>query len=268
MFQSKSFSFAIAVAVLVATAFAGTSQATQIPIPVTGFTQNMILGASETWPGTLTATMDAGTPVSNNANTWYAIGQNQNVGATLTGLPSGTVTSAFDPTTTLTLQPAGVNNTVLIDGGHTSDTLTLTHPGNYSTLSLFGSTGGGTNVVDYTLHFGGGSTQSGSVTFSDWFNGSNAAVIANGRISSTGYDSVNGGNPQIYQVNVPFTFTNGLQLLSISLTQDTNPNNHNSGHTAIFALSGAQGAPEPSTFVLAGLGTVGLLLAARRRRRA
>lgn len=242
------------------TGIAATSQANQVPIAVAGYTQNMILGVGETFPGMLTATMDGGTGLG--GNTWYALGQN--TGAPTTGLPSGTVTSQSDATTTLNLQPAGTSNALLIDGANTSGNFVVLTPGYYSTLSVFGSTGNGANVVDYTLHFLNAPAISGTLTFGDWFGGANVAVDANGRINSGGYDSVGSGNPNIYQVNIPFTYT-GQELSSISFAQDPNNgsgSNGGGGHTAIFALSGT--TPEPASLGLLVLGGIGVL--ARRRR--
>ena len=88
--------------------------------------------------------------------------------------------------------------------------------------------------MNYTLNFAGGSTQSGSLNFSDWFNNPNPAYTANGRINSGGYDSVNSGNPSIYELPIPITFTAGLTLDSVTFTYASGPAN-----TGIFAISGA-----------------------------
>lgn len=244
----------------------GLADGGQMPIAVSGFDQNMIVGVGQTFSGSgITATMDGGTGLG--GNTWYALGQNPD--AATTGLPPGTITSASDATIQLSLQPAGGDNAVLINAGNTTGLLTLTSPAVYSALTLFGSTGNGANTVDYTLNFAGGSTQSGSVSFGDWFGGSPVAVDANGRISNTGYDAVNSGNPNIYEV--PITFAPGLALDSISLTQDpTNGSGSGggNGNTAIFALSGTPNpTPEPGSIILLVIGAAGLSVAGRRCRR-
>ena len=168
------------------------------PIAVTGWTENMIVGVGQTFANAgLTATMDNGANVGAGGNTWYALGQN--TGSPSTGLPLAVQTaSQFDPTTSFSLQPAGQNNAILINGSQvTTGTLTLTTPANYAKLEVFGSSGGGANVVNYTLNFAGGSTQSGSLTFNDWFGGdaSPTAYNAGGRINAGGYDSVGGAIP-------------------------------------------------------------------------
>ncbi len=154
---------------------------------------------------------------------------------------------------------------MLINSSSPTGIITLNTPEYLSTLSLFGSTGGGTNTVNYTLHFAGGSTQTGSLTFPDWFNNSPVAIAASGRVNENGFDSVGGGNPNVYQENIAFTYT-GLALDSISFSDAAG----GGGNTAIMALSGTflGEVPEPSSVVaLCGLGAMGLFFVARRRRK-
>jgi hypothetical protein len=250
---------------IAAFAFAVPATATQIPIPVAGFNQDVVVSATDTYPAGVTATMDSGVGAT-TGNTWYGVGFNAL--APTTGLPIGPVTSESDPNTTLQLAPFGSgnvtsSNAVFLDAGNTTGALALSTPAVYSTLSLFGSTGNGTNIVNYTLNFADSSTQSGTLSFPDWFGNSPVAIDANGRVDQSGPEDVNSGNPNIYQENISFTPT-GAALDSISLSYNSGP-----GNTAIFALSGTPVAvPEPASLVLFAIGAVGLLSIGHRRRAA
>ena len=111
------------------------------------------------------------------------------------------------------------------------------------------------------------------VTFPDWFNNGPVAIDANGRINgNNSYDSVNGGNPNVYQENLgSITSTSGLT--SITLSYDTTPGRNGGGHTDIVALSGTfvGQVPEPSSIIalvgLIGMGCIGLVVRHNNRRR-
>jgi hypothetical protein len=232
------------------------ARAAQIPIGTTGYNQDFIVGVGETFPAGATGLIDNGAPAT-TGNTWYGVGQN--VSAPTTGLPVLPYVSESDANTTLLLKPSNVSNTLLIDSTHTTGTLTLTSPAAYSTLSTFASTGNGTNTLSYVFHYSDSSTHAGSASVSagDWFNGSNVAVTANGRINEGGYDNVNAGNPRLYQINLDNPDSTRI-LTSVDFTLASG-----GGHTGILALSGAL-VPEPTSLGFIGLGLLGLM--GRRRK--
>ena len=227
------------------------AQITQTPISVTGFDQNMIVGIGQTYGNSgITATMDRRNQ-RRRGRKYVVSGRSEHrrsIDRTDVGhadyQPKRPDVAAFDP--------ARRRKQRGLDRSRGRDRrVTLTTAASYSTLELFGSTGGGTNTVDYTLNFAGGSTQSGSVSFQDWFNGGpTVAVDASGRINSGGYDAVGSTNPSIYEVPLAFTYTPGLILDSITLTQDVN----SGGHTAIFGVSGMSAAPTVTWTGTAGTG--------------
>jgi len=244
----------------IATMIAGAARAEIVPIAVTGFTQDMVVGPGETFAGGITATMDGGTTLE--GATWYSLGQNPD--APNTGLPMGTTQDSWAaPDTTFTLQPDDANNALLIDSDHAGTlTLTLATPGRYESLSFFGSTGNGNNTVAFLLHFADGSQKLGAAIFADWFYNDPVAYAADGRITPDGYDSVGAFYPAIYQVNI------GAIDSSVALTSIDFAYGFGGGHTAIFAVSGqAVPAPEPSSVILLGLGGVGIAVGHVRRRR-
>ena len=252
----------------IALSLAGAASAAQLPIAISGYTQDMVVeNTAANFSSAVTATMDGGT--AKNGNTWMQVGLDPN--QPTAGLPTGTTfVSQADPNTQFSLQPATGNNAILLDSGNTTATITLNTPARYSTLSILDSSGNGTSTIDYTLHFvGGTATATGTFSSPDWYFNSPVAYNAADRVSDNGaggfsFDYRPTQGPWLYQENLPNT--NGtLYLSSISLTWDAgSPNGSNSG---IFALSGTA-VPEPSTFVMLGVGAIGLLSAARRRRKA
>jgi autotransporter-associated beta strand protein len=217
---------------------AGLANAQTVPIAGTGWNENVVVGAGQTFANSgITATMDGGTAKS--GNTWYALGQDTS--ASSTGLPMGTSISVADSTTggdTYQFQASGTNNALFTIGngaGPTTATYTLATPGYYPTLSLLAADGNGATTMSVLFTYANGSTSSTSFAPQDWFHNVNTAYDANGRISSTGYSNVNGGDPQLYYYD--FTgLSTASPLVSIKFTTQSTSNTD----TAIFGVSGYQ----------------------------
>jgi hypothetical protein len=243
----------------------GTSRAIDVftPIGVSGYTQDMVVEATAPNPpaGATTAAMDGG--AGNTGNTYYEIGYN--LSAPLTGVPlsGSTFVSQNDAEHTFTVGSYTASNAILVDGTN-SGTFNLTTPAPYSALSFLAATGSGNNTINYTVTYADATTFSGSFTANDWFGGSPVAWSASGRVDvgSGAFDAVNSGNPSWYQYDVTLGGdTTNITSVALSLASG-------GGHTGVFALSGVTSVPEPASLVLLGLGAVGMLLAARRRRSA
>ncbi len=197
----------------------------------------MVLGATQSYPGNITATMDGGTAAT--GNTWYQIGADS--AAPTTGIPMSTTFSTTDSLTggdTFQMQGVTANNALFVGrSGPFSATYTLTSPAGYSTLSLLGAAGNGPVPVNVTVNYVGGSTYNTSVSVLDWFTGgSNVAYVANGRVApSPTWNNVSSGDPLLYYFDLAGIPT-AEPISSISFsTTDTG------GNAGILAISERHG---------------------------
>lgn len=148
--------------------------------------------------------MDLGsTPPASNSATWYAVGYNPSAPAT--GLPSGAAFQSATDSGILYQLPsfASGNDAVLLEGFGSgavpSALLTFASPTAYASLSLLTATSNGPGVVDVTVNLANGvSYQAGSFSSPDWFASQPAAFVANGRVEPSGLNSVNSGNPRLF----------------------------------------------------------------------
>lgn len=226
-----------------------------VPVAVTGWNQDIVIGSGETLAGR-TATMDFG--VGGGVNTWYGIGQN--ISAPLTGLPVGLTNSVATPSDfSFELQPFTQNN-ALLNGG----LLTLASPTSMLRLGLIGSSANGIADITVTVNYQSGAPQvfsSAGAINQDWANTSftDAAFKSLGRLNvDTGtYDQVNNAGRMTLFQSV-YALNNTSKVVSVNITDGGN------GNQAIMAISGEELIPEPSSVVLVGISALGLLV--RRRR--
>jgi hypothetical protein len=140
--------------------------------------------------------MDAGT--NNTDASWYEIGFN--AAAPTTGFPAAgsTFASAAAANHQYTMAPSyTTNNAMLIDGIVSNGTWTLTTPAAYTNLSFLTSGGHNGRTIGILIHHQDGTTERGSFSSPDWFNGASPAYTANGRVNVQTFlfDSVSSGNP-------------------------------------------------------------------------
>src|SRR6266849_4091391 len=161
-------------------------------------------GAPAPFPYCLSASQGGGTTLGDS--TWFEQGYwrspNQNLGVPH---PGQTFTHQRNANITYTMPPDYTTNngqladTTVPGGG----TLTLATPTTCSVLSFFGSSGGGGGQVIYTVTHADASTEIGTTTFNDWFNGSNPAWTAGARIGTPGAGfQNNGNNPRLYSSEI------------------------------------------------------------------
>ena len=235
-------------------------------------------------PGTVIGNMD-----TENGITYYVQGMNGGVG----GLPtSGTIVSAYNPSTTFQMQSYSANNGMLINAdtsapygpayGNTG-LMTLATPGAYSSIALLDDCAQQSYTIGYTLNFSDGSSLPGSFLANDWYDGSNYAIRALGRVWTSNHSNANPSgtfdtakigptsyDPRMYEndITIPAPY-NQLNLTSIAFTDTGTGNYTATGNSfAVFAVSGAPTAvPEPSAAAaVLGVGFAGVLLLRKDRK--
>lgn len=214
------------------------------PLAVTGFNRDMIVEASAPAPSAVfsatTVTIDSGT--NNYDNTYYEQGY---AGRTTTGVPAAgsTFTNAAG-NRAFTMPSTYVGNDCLFIGpypatdthpDYTVGTLNLTAPAAYNALSILNSSGNGPVPINVTVHHSGGGTESFSISAKDWFDGSTAAWVANGRFSvqNLAFNNVNGGACKLFSSDITLT-DQANPVTSIDFAYAGT----GGGRTAIFALAG------------------------------
>src|SRR5262249_1978291 len=115
--------------------------------------------------------------------------------------------------------------------------ITLSTPAPFTTLSVL-NTGGGASTVNYTIHFVGGGTETGSMSIIDWTGGTTIAWYSNGRVNTddgtlASLGSSTATNRRLLYNDIPLTDTTD-NVLSIDFSFVTGGN-----RTFIFGLSGS-----------------------------
>ena len=249
------------------------------PIPgLTGWDQNMIVSAAN-GIANMTATQDNGpagiTNLSSyntgNNNSFAEKGVDSGNGGN-EGVPRAGVVfdSANDSNHSFVFQPnvPGQDDAVLLNKNITAGALSFIGNTAYSILSFLVSGGNGGANVSLTINYANGGIQTTTINVPDWFNGTNPPIAwaANGRVSAgptagnLGYNNEDGGNPRLYQDDVTLSDTTDA-VTGVSFTYAGSTTGGNSA--IIYGISGTA-VPEPASFGLLALGTIGAL--ARRRR--
>ncbi len=224
-------------------AFAAVARAGFAPIALTSgsYNQDMVVEATAPAPvvagGYTTASMDSG--VANANNSWYE--QGYNLTNLSSGLPpAGTTFTSQSLANHQYTMPASyaANNALMLDTVLTNGTLTFTTPAAFSQRSFLESGGHNGVTFSYTVHHLDGTTETGSASIPDWFNGTNPAWTANGRVDvgTFAFNSVNGNNPRLYSLDITLTHASSA-VTRIDFTYVSG-----SGEGTIMAVSGSTGA--------------------------
>lgn len=262
----------IAVAAIVGVVAPAAAQV-YVPIPVTGYTQDVIADAGETPSVTTTAAFDQGfEPFNNNV----LFEQGYNSGGSSNGLPpNGTIVTSANRI--YQLGPINGNNSLRITQSNPTGTISLVTPARDAALSLLlaAGNGGGSNTL--TVNWSNGQASTYPYTAYDWgvpgTLGPNSGTAIGGldrADRSTGQNSVfNGELLSLFYYDVDLTadanYQAGAFVNSISFAW---PGNSNVPFLTlnVMGLSGATAVPEPSALLLtAAAGLAGFLV---RRRKA
>jgi hypothetical protein len=228
-------------------------------VSVTGYNENMII-SKVNGAANITAVVDDGTSLGAGNYTFYE--QGYNTTSPTAGVPlAGTIFgSANDPNHTFELAPngPGQNDALMLDSTVPNGTLVLSGSTKYSELSFLASGANGGGPVNYTINYGGGGTQTGTLTIGDWFNGTPIAFDANGRADVDGnFQFTTNGNPRMYQFDVALSDT-ADPVTSVNLSWG------GTQREVVYGLSGqAIPVPEPATWAL--VAAAALVLCIRRR---
>lgn len=198
-------------------------------------------------PSPVTASMDTGARITWNALSynWFERGYvatNRSLGLP----PAGTIFRSESEDISYQM-PADYSalNAVLVDST-LSGTLNLVAPAPFSKLSFLTSAGSGAVVIQYILHHADGTTQTGTFTSNDWFNGTNTAFTAHARAmtdistplafpKTLWRVETEPDNPRLYGRTITVTnSTSPIQSIELSRVSG-------SGHAAVFAVSGSNG---------------------------
>jgi hypothetical protein len=152
------------------------------------------------------------------------------------------------------------NNDLMIDSTFTSGGFNFNSPTTATNLAILGCGGGGATTVGYTVTHADTTTESGSLSYPDWFNGgSTVAWGANGRITSGGtYNNYNGSTNNN---NAPYLYANQITVSGASPVVSISFTYSSGQHANIFAVSGNEtGSWTP--IPLGGFNVLGLVPAA------
>lgn len=151
-------------------------------------------------------------------------------GSTFTHLSNPSIQYVMPPDYT-------VNNCLFIDASVTYGTLTFNTPATATNLSFLGTSGGGATTIDYLVTHADFTTESGTISFGDWWNGANFAWTNSGRIYQSGaFNNIGAadGNPRLYSTNITVSGTSPVTSIDFYY-------NSGGGHAGIYAVSGNNG---------------------------
>jgi hypothetical protein len=274
----------LAVAVLV-TVTAPAAAQVYTPIPVTGFTQDVIADAGGTALATATTQFDAG---PNETSNWVLYQQGFNTAFPSLGIPaSGSIATSLSRS--YQLGPINGNNSlqlinpIPLEGGPTvlSGTLSFTTPAREAALSLLLADGQGRQPSNggfpgtLAVNWSDGNTTDYAYIVYDWFllsgtPGPNSGVAVSGldrATRGTGAPDNNTTNPVLFYYDIDLSadpnYLGGALIDSVTAIRQSGF--QGSDVTNIMGLSGATAVPEPSALLLTA--TAGAAAVFTRRRK-
>jgi hypothetical protein len=245
-----------------------------LPIPVTGYTQDVIADAVGTASSTTTAAFDQGFDPDDN-NVFFEQGNSGGAGSNGTGLPpNGTITTSARRS--YQLGPISGNNSLRIINSVSSGTLTLAAPAREAALSLLlSASGSGSGMV--TVNWSDSQSSIYPYQVRDWWENepsgpppTNVAIGGLGRVDRTTgvpYDGdlMVGAVFAIYYYDIDLTGDANYQAGAL-IDSLTFPWPGTGLTLNVLGVSGSfVPVPEPSSLALLGLASAVAVVACRRR---
>jgi hypothetical protein len=238
---------------------AGSSGGAWTPLAVSGYTDDLIVESNGVVVGAtispVTGTNATSQSMDNNVNTansWYEqnfyslVPQGQNK----TGLPhpSATLTNSTGDHIFQFASSYQTNDSFYLNPSNLTATATLSTSTNYTLLSFLNASGNGPVPIGIVVTHADTTTESNNISSLDWFNGSGKIYGNSGRVAVDTHALNNENYPYVAN-GAPYLYFNDILLANTSspvtsITMYYLPTNA-AGRTAIFAISGTQGATAP-----------------------
>ena len=259
-----------------AVAFGLSSKAqTYVPVPVTGFTADVVANG----PGTVisSTTIDVDGVNYNFVSQDFVNPNNQSPTSALPN--SGTITSVVATTPGLTYQlaPYSGNNSLRLTGLG-SGSLTFATPTMADQVFVLATSGSGASTAAITVNFTDGTSQTFIQTISDWYDATGFAIQGISRVNRTN-DAIENStlNPRLYQFLLPLNIGNTtkniqsiafskltgggvINVMGVSVRTVPAPTTLDAGILAILSptIPVQQGVSQPVTVRLVNQGTTPL----------
>lgn len=205
-----------------------------VPLTLTGFNHDIVANGTNVFTST-TNSVDA----TSDGCRFIASDYTQ-YGTPTRFLPNGgSFNSAVASTANLPFQFANYvgNNSLTLETGTMNGTLTLASPTAMTDFYLLATSGGGSTVVNMTINFTDGTAQTiNNQTITDWFFGSDAAILGTGRYynGALGFQAATDNNPRLYQFLIDIAAANESKLVqSVTFNRTTS----STAKTQIMAMT-------------------------------
>ncbi|RZK58797.1 MAG: gliding motility-associated C-terminal domain-containing protein [Hymenobacter sp.] len=177
------------------------AQTVYAPVPVMGFTQDVIANGPGAVTSSTTSDMDNG--AVGNRFCFVAADFVSPTGATpVNSLAlNGIINSLATPGITYKLGSYGANNSLRLTTAGSTGTLTFTIPQSAGSVYLLGASGNGISTFTATVVFTDGTSQVfAGRTLADWFGGASPVIQGVGRVNYDSNALQAGTDPRLYEV--------------------------------------------------------------------
>jgi len=199
------------------------ARAAYTPVALTGFNADVVANGTGAPNTSTTATLDDANP----ALGYVFAGQDYNYSGSCSAatnyLPgTGLLTSTSVTGLTFQLASYAGYNALHLTSTASSGTLSFVTPTAAGEIYIVANSGAAASTVSYTINFSDGTTQTGTLSLSDWYGGSNVVVKAarvNIASTSCGVDFATNG-PNLYQYMIAVNAANySKTITSIAFTR-------------------------------------------------